>query len=525
MHPSITRRGAVAGAVALTAVAARARGQTAADPVAATTNGRVSGTVERGVKVFKGIRYGADTAPNRFGPPRKPERWTEVRPALAYGAASPQRGRGETQSEDCLFLNVWTPGLRDGGKRPVLFYIHGGAYSSGSGSSPLYDGVNLCTQGDVVVVTVNHRLNIFGYLYLGREADPRFADGGNAGLLDLVLALQWVRDNIAEFGGDPSRVTVFGQSGGGAKIATMMAQPVARDLFHRAWTMSGQQVTASGPMNATRRGKAFLDELKLPFERHRELLTMPVDRLLAGMSVQDPVLGFGGVYFGPVLDERWLFRHPFYPDAAPQSAHIPMILGNTHDETRAFLGGDPHNFELTWEELPAKLPAEYRVDISPDLVVAEYRKLYPNYSPSDVFFAATTAGRSWRGAIIETEERAKQGGPTWAYQVDFRSPLDGGRRGAPHGIDIPLMFNNIAQAGSNTGSGPEAQACARAMSEALLAFGRTGDPNNAGLPAWKKFDLATRTHMIFDTVSRPQDDPRGAERRLFEKVPFIQAGT
>jgi para-nitrobenzyl esterase len=492
--------------------------------VARTRHGPVRGGVDQGILVFKGVRYGADTGPRRFQPPAPPAPWREAREALAYGAASPQRGAGDPTSEDCLFLNVWTPALRDGRKRPVMVYIHGGAYASGSGSAPLYDGVRLSRRGDVVVVTLNHRLNAFGYAYLARLV-PELADSGNAGQLDLILALQWVRDNIAEFGGDPGRVMLFGQSGGGAKIATLMATPAAAGLFHRAATMSGQQVTASGPGNATRRTLAWLDALDLKPEDARQVISLPVERLIAAQSAEDPVLGFGGLYFGPVLDERSLKRHPFYPDAPAQSAKIPMIIGNTHDETRAFLGGDASNFSVTWDQLPAKLtPANMRVDIDPATVIAEYRRLYPAYSPSDVLFAATTAARSWRAAIIEAEERAKAGAPAFVYQVDWVSPRDGGRLGAPHMTDIPLVFDNIAQPGSRA-EGPTAQPMADRMSEAFLAFARSGDPNGKAIPQWEPYTLPRRQTLVFDNATRMVDDPRGAERRLFAKVPFIQAGT
>jgi len=494
-------------------------------PVARTTAGRVRGYLDDGISAFRGIRYGASTAGRRFQPPVAPEPWADVREATAYGPASPQRNSAVgTVSEDCLFLNVWTPALRDGGKRPVMVYIHGGAYSTGSGSSPLYDGVRLCRRGDVVVVSLNHRLNAFGYAYLARLA-PGFADSGNAGQLDLVLALKWVADNIAEFGGDPSKVMVFGQSGGGAKIATMMAMPTAKGLFHRAATMSGQQVTASGPGNATRRTLAFLDALKLKPEQAADAATLPVDRLVEALGVEDPVLGFGGLYFGPVLDERSLLRHPFYPDAPPQSAVIPMIIGNTHDETRAFLGNDPTNFSVDWAGLPAKLSqANMRVDIDPATVIAEYRRLYPAYSASDVLFAATTAARSWRGAVIEVEERARAGHSTWAYQLDWATPKDGGKFGAPHASDIQFVFDNIAKPGASA-IGPTAQAMADQMSEAFLAFARTGDPNCKAIPRWDRYSLGRRQTMVFNTLSKLVDDPRGAERRLFEKVPFVQAGT
>lgn len=524
MVGDLTRRGAMAAGFGAASFALSARAASPArSPIATTRHGRIRGYVDDGILAFRGVRYGADTSGRRFQPPVAPAPWKGVLNTVEYGAASPQRDRGAgATSEDCLFLNVWTPALRDEGRRPVMVYIHGGAYSNGSGSAPLYDGVRLCKRGNVVVVTVNHRLNAFGYAYLPRLL-PGLEDSGNVGQLDLILALNWVQENIAEFGGDTGNVTVFGQSGGGAKIATMMATPAAAGLFHRAATMSGQQVTASGPGNAHRRTLAWLDGLKLRPDQASQLLTLPAARLLEGMGVEDPVLGFGGLYFGPVLDERSLTRHPFYPDAPEQSARIPMIIGNTHDETRAFLGGDPANFTLGWEDLPGKLTqANMRVDIRPETVIAEYRRHYPGYSPSDVFFSATTAARSWRAAIIEAEERAKAGTPAYAYQLDF--PAAGERLRAPHASDIQLVFDNLAKPGA-TASGPLGQQVASQMSEALIAFARTGDPNCKAIPRWEPYALPRRQTMVFDTPSRLVDDPRGVERRLFEKVPFVQAGT
>lgn len=493
-------------------------------PTAPTTNGPVRGYRDHGVTVFKGIRYGADTGASRFQPPSPPRAWIEPADAFAYGPASPQGGSEPNQSEDCLFLNVWTPGL-DAEQRPVMVYIHGGGYSTGSGSSPLYDGTRLAARNDVVVVTLNHRLNLFGYGYLARLAGPAFADSGNAGQLDLILALQWVRDNIAGFGGDPSRVMVFGQSGGGAKIATLMATPSAAGLFHRVATMSGQQITASGPMNATRRAAAWLDALDLPPDRAAEAATLPVDRLLRATEITDPVLGYGSVYFGPVLDDRTLTRHPFWPDAPAQSAAIPMIIGNTRDETRAFLGGDPGNYALTWDDLPGRMTlANMRIDVAPEGVIAAYRTMHPDWSPSDVFFAATTAARSWRGAIIEAEARAAAGTPAFVYQLNWTSPIDGGRRGAMHTDDIPLALDTVAAPGSRA-QGPQAQPMADILSGAFVAFARTGDPTHPGLPAWTPYDLTRRQTMIMDVPPRMEDDPRGDERRLFARIPYVQPGT
>jgi para-nitrobenzyl esterase len=251
-----------------------------------------------------------------------------------------------------------------------MVYVHGGAHANGSGSDPLYDGVNLVRRGDVVVVTVNHRLNVFGYCHLADLGGPDLAQSGNVGNLDLILALQWVRDNISAFGGDPGNVTAFGQSGGGAKVVTLMAMPMAKGLFHKAATMSGQHVTAMGPIHATTRAKAFMAKLSLRPDQTDALRTLPADQLVAALSMRDPLEPKGGIIFWSVTDGEVLPRHPFYPDAPRESAHIPMIIGNTHDETRAFLGGDPKNFTLTWEELPERLAPELVLDVSPRKVIA-----------------------------------------------------------------------------------------------------------------------------------------------------------
>ena len=547
---------AAAGLVLPTAFA----GDGSRSVVAQTTAGPVRGTVSQEVHVFKGVRYGADTAPRRFLPPLPPTPWNTVQDATEYGPSCPQRGQTRQRtSEDCLFLNVWTPGLKDGGARPVLFYIHSGAFDEGSGSSPLYDGTRLCRRGDVVVITVNHRLNAFGYLYLGRLAAPQYADSGNAGMLDLILALQWVRDNIARFGGDPHRVMLFGQSGGGAKIATLMAMPAAqpgnrlreefprasttrdrgpqsgphplgKPLFHRAATMSGEQITASGPLHATQRAQAYLEALRIAETQAARVTELPTGRLVEALTAVDPVIGHGGIYFGPVLDERSLRRHPFYPDAPPQAASVPMMIGNVHDETRNLIGGsDPDTFQLTWERLPAALAKDMRADILPEYVITEYRRLYPAASASDVFFAVTTASRSWRPAIIESELRAAQGSPAFVYQLNWRSPQDGGKWGTPHGTDIPLVFGNLEAPvdllGTQLGTGERSRRMAARMGDAFIAFARNGDPNTRGLPAWERYELPRRQTMLLDDQPRLADDPRGAERRLFAQIPYLQQGT
>jgi para-nitrobenzyl esterase len=519
------RRAVLAGAAAASLaglaspVAAAAKG-----PIATTRHGKVRGAEVEGIKVFKGVRYGADTAPRRFMPALPPQPWTGVADALAYGPASPQSKIQENISEDCLFLNVWTPAL-DGRKRPVMVYVHGGAHANGSGSDPLYDGVRLARRGDVVVVTVNHRLNVFGYCYLADLGGPDMIDSGNVGNMDLVMALEWVRDNIAAFGGDPGNVTAFGQSGGGGKVVTLMAMPSARGLMHKVATMSGQHVTAMGPIHATIRAKTFMEKLGLRPDQVDTLRKLPADQLVAALKTPDPLERKGAIIFWSVMDGGVLPRHPFYPDAPRESAHIPMIIGNTHDETRAFLGGDPRNFTITWEELPERLAPELVLDVEPRVVIARYRELYPNYTPSEVFFAATTAGRSWPGHLIQAEQRARISAPAWMYQLDFGSPIDGGKLRAFHSFDIALVFDNLDKPGSKTGTGPAARKVANQMSEAFLAFARTGDPNCAAIPAWGKYTLPQRSTLVINETSAMIDDPRKEERELFSVAPFLKEGT
>jgi para-nitrobenzyl esterase len=513
-------------ALALPLVSAR-RASAAASPVVDTRQGRVAGYADSGISIFKGIPYGEDTSRYRFRAPVARAPWQGVREAQVYGPAAPQSSPEEPMSEDCLVLNVWSPGL-DNKRRAVMVYIHGGGFSGGSGSSPLYDGVALCQPGDVVVVTLNHRLNVFGYLFLQKLGGERYAGGGNAGQLDLVLALEWVRDNIERFGGDPKRVMLFGQSGGGAKIATLLAMPRARSLFHRAITMSGQQVTASGPNGATRRAQGLLDALKLDDSKLEELGKLPYKMILEASRAPDPLSGSGSLYFGPVLDDAVLPRHPFFPDAPALSHDIPLVLGNTHDETRTLIGRDhPECFDLPWDGLAQRIAKELegRTDIDADLLVREYRRLYPKYTASEVFFAATTAGRSWRGQLIEAELRARANAPTWVYELDWRSPLDGGKWRAPHTLDIPLAFDNTRTPNALSGDDAAARQMAKLVSGAFIAFAKTGNPNAAGLPRWPQYRLERRATLILDLPPVIADDPRGAERRLFASAPYVQPGS
>ncbi|WOF42023.1 carboxylesterase family protein [Sphingopyxis indica] len=476
---AIGRRTVLAGGLALAAAPLWAQG------------------AERPVKAWKGIRYATAT---RFQAPAMAADDAMPGPGGRFGPVCPQRGdRYRPQSEDCLYLNIWAP-AEAAEPRPVMVYIHGGAYSAGSVTDPVNDGAHLAVRGDVVVVTVNHRLNALGYLYLAR-LDPRFPDSGNAGQLDLIAALQWVQRHIAAFGGDPGNVTVFGQSGGGAKIATLMAMPEAKGLFHKAITMSGQQVTASGPLHATARAEAFLAQLGDGVDP----ATAPVERLIAALSAPDPYLG-GGVYMGPVLDMVHLTRHPFWPDAAPQSLGIPMMLGNTVMETRAFYAPDGKALAgLDFGNLAARIAPEMRIDIHPEWVVAEFRARYPDVPPLELFHRIVTAARSWRGQVEEAEARARAGAPAFVYQLDFEQ--------AKHTDDIGLSFGTMPD------STPAQRAMSDTVMDAYVRFARTGDPG------WPAYTLERRETMIFDTQSRVASDPRRWERELFARVPYIQPGT
>ncbi len=531
-------------------------------PLAATTAGKISGVVEDGINVFKGVPYGGDTAKTRFQAPVAPERWSGVKECASFTTMAPQlvaaragagprpapspTGNAPTsasgvpggprdqgvQSEDCLHLNVFTPGLRDKKKRPALLYIHGGAYNNGTVNSDLYDGKRLCHRGDVVVVTVNHRLNAFGYMYLGDLA-PAYKDSGNAGQLDLVLALKWVKENAAEFGADPERVLIFGQSGGGAKCAALMATAVAKGLFHRVMTMSGQQIKGASIEIASGRAKTVLEKMGAAGLTGKDL-----EAKLNSLTMEQIQEGARAVSSDwlPVVDNVILFRNPFDPDAPALSEMVPMMLGNVHDETA--VGGSPN---MTWEQAAAALDTavhEYLGPVKAEDAVAEFRRIHPDYTPIQVDIAAATAFRAWPGQRWEAERRAANPTSqprTWVYQMNFQ----GANGRAMHTIDIPFMFDNIAMASGQIGTDPQhvadANALAAVMSQMLITYGRTGNPNgddkskaptqDGKLPYWPAYDLKNRSTMMWERSPRVENDPRGAERRFAEQSHYHQAGT
>jgi para-nitrobenzyl esterase len=479
--------------------------------VANTRNGPVGGYVEDGLDVFKGLRYGAPPVGlARFKPPSPPAAWREPADAVGYGAPPVQSGLapGERRtsagdppapdepasSEDCLFLNVWTPGL-DARARPVMVWLHGGGFANGSGGASMYDGGALARKGDVVTVTVNHRLNVFGYLHLGEVFGAEYAQSGVAGMLDIVQALQWVRDNIASFGGDPANVTIFGESGGGWKVSLLLAMPGARGLFAKAVIQSGPGLTAKPKAEADKVARQLLAELKVDSPEGLAALS---SEAISHASVAIP--GEAMRLYTPVLDGEAIPRHPFEPDAAPLNADIPVLIGTNKDESTLFLLTHPRFGEFTDDDVQklAKAAAGDRAEA----LLAALRRAYPDYSDTHIGCAAQTAAGMWINSVRLAERKAAQGSaPAFMYMLTWETPVSRGRLRSPHAVEIPLVFDNVEKARNFVGRGEDPQLVADQMSDTWLAFARTGDPG------WAAYDAATRTTKLFDVESQVVSDP------------------
>lgn len=488
-------------------VITEARAEPAA-PVAESTYGKLRGRTENRIHVFRGVPYGADTSgKNRFMPPQKPAPWQGVREAVDWGRCAPQPlpdanydytravrwaelpgGTGE----DCLVLNIYTPALKDGDKRAVMFCIHGGGYTSGTGNNPVFDGGNLARKYDVVVVTVNHRLGALGFLDLGEFA-AEFAQSGVVGLMDLVAALEWVRDNIENFGGDPGKVLIFGQSGGGSKVCHLMAMPSARGLFQRAAVESGPALRSGTRENATQTAEKLLTQLALPKSRFRDLLDAPFNLVIGAQ-------GASRGRFGPFVDGEVVPRDPFDPDAPAISAEVPMIAGSNLQDNNL----SRTDFSIDDAEGQNQLKPMLGADTA--RIWAAYRQADPKASAANLWARISSDHGIRANTRTLIERKAALGhAPGFLYLLKWPAPFMDGRYGSVHGTDVPLIFENPEKWPLTAGS-PESAALADRMSGAFVAFAKTGTPTTPELP-WAPYNPGSKPTMIFNVHSSVQDDP------------------
>jgi para-nitrobenzyl esterase len=490
-----------------------------------TTYGKVQGMANTGIKEFKGIPYGASTGgKNRFMPPRKPAAWTGVRECLAYGQISPQTLANLSSDygmmiqwdrhvggmgEDVLSLNIWTPGVNDGKKRAVMVSFHGGGFATGSGNAPGYDGAQLARFGDVVVVTVNHRLASFGYLHLADLGAPtEFAHAGVAGIMDLVASLEWVRDNIENFGGDPNKVMIFGQSGGGAKTTAILATPSAKGLYRSAGVQSGSALRLATRETATKSAEALLAKLGIAKGNIGDLQKLSWQQILQAQSS----LG-AGVGFSPVIDGSVLPHHPFDPVAPPESADVPVVISTTLEDAALGLT----NFNL--DEAGLKEILTKRFEGKGDEIYALYRKHNPKKSPFLIQAQVLTDAGGRRSAITQAERKAALGkAPAYMYLWSWESPGYGGKFGAVHGIDVSASFYSCRDGIGGTGS-PQQLTLWNKFASSWVALAKTGNPNNPNLPEWPAYDSTRRATMVFDNDPRVENDPRSEIRKFWEQMP------
>ena len=507
------------------ALAQDARGTTMTAAVQ-TSAGKIRGLVRYGVHQFWGVPYAASTeGANRFMPPVKTAAWTSVRDCFQVGHRAPQDADGpisevwsldrrEPDGEDCLTINVFTPGSGNG-QRPVMVWLHGGGFSGGSGNWVLYDGTNLARKEDVVMVAVNHRLNLFGFLHLADLGGEKWANSSNVGMQDIVAALAWIKDNISAFGGDPRNVTIFGQSGGGGKVTTLMAMPSAKGLFHRAIAMSGSALRGTPRTNATKAAEEFLARLGLKSNQLDELQKMPFKQLQEAFERRPGIQGLAG---GPVVDGKSLPTDQWYPAAPEVSATVPFMQGSV--ETEDAWNDPPPPLEMPEEEMFTRVKRIARNDDGKARnLVALYRKTHPGITNTDVWLIMNADNTRRANAQTLAELKVAQGkAANYQYYFNWRSPVHHGQMKSYHTLDIPFVLYNVDIAASMTGAGQERYALAHKMSAAYAAFARTGNPNHTDLPNWPAYNLTQRPTMILNNDCKVVNDPNREERLALKAI-------
>lgn len=500
-------------------------------PIVETAQGKVRGVKAGGVSMFKGIRYGAETSgKNRFMPPQAPPKWSGVRDCFVHGQIAPQMPTSRAAAytglihfdfqpggmgEDCLVMNIWTATLDKNAKRPVLVHIHGGGYYGGSGNSPGYDGEEMARYGQCVVLTINHRLGAFGFMNLAHEGS-QFEHSGAVGMMDIVAALRWVRDNIAAFGGDPSRVLVYGQSGGGAKTSILMSMPSAKGLFHSAGIMSGSVLKLATVQSAQQTTQSLMNSLNMPKGKASRLQQIPFHELLAAqanLEAADRAKGEAPRSFSPTIDGDAIPANPWDPAAPAISADVPLIVSTVLDE-RAYRMANFTLDEMGLREFIAKRVG----DKDADDVLAMYRKEDPAATPY-VLQARFDTDETFRKPAIQLADlKAKQGGaPVWTYLWQTPTVAYDGRYGTPHGADVGPSLHDVR--GGLNDSSRATVVNADQLASAWLSLAATGNPNNPKTPNWPTYTLPDRTTMVFDRVARAINDPRKQFREFWEKLP------